>query len=82
MTVRETVLARIREVLGTAAPECLNESQTFEELGADSLDLIELIMIIEAEYDHAFYLSDSDIVAFNHLRTVGDLVSLVERKTS
>ncbi|MBM7454010.1 acyl carrier protein [Acholeplasma morum] len=47
-----------------------------EDLGADSLDAVELIMNIEDEFD----ISISDEAAQN-LKTVGDLVTYIESQS-
>jgi acyl carrier protein len=49
------------------------EARLQEDLGADSLDAVELIMNIEDEFD----ISISDEAAQN-LKTVGDLVKYIE----
>ncbi|HNZ50725.1 MAG TPA: acyl carrier protein [Bacilli bacterium] len=50
------------------------ESKITEDLGADSLDAVELIMAIEDE----FSVQVSDEAAQN-IRTVGDIVNLLEK---
>ena len=50
------------------------EAKLVEDLGADSLDLIEIVMSVEEEYEIA--ITDNDAAA---CRTVGDLASLIER---
>ena len=51
------------------------DSVLLEDLGADSLDLVDLAMSIEDEFD--IELSDE---ALEKIKTVGDLVSYIEDK--
>ena len=53
--------------------EITPESRIKEDLGADSLDLIDLAMSIEDEFE--IELSDD---AIEHIKTVGDMVSYIE----
>lgn len=46
-----------------------------EDLGADSLDLVEIAMFLEEEF--SVEISDDEI---NHVETVQNLISLVESK--
>ena len=50
MSVEEKVKAIIVDQLGVAAEEVKPESSFVEDLGADSLDLTELIMVMEEEF--------------------------------
>jgi acyl carrier protein len=50
MSVEEKVKAIIVDQLGVAAEEVKPESSFVEDLGADSLDLTELIMAMEEEF--------------------------------
>lgn len=47
-----------------------------EELGADSLDMTELVMALEDEFD--IEITDSEI---SEVSTVGDAIQVIERKT-
>ncbi len=50
------------------------ETDIMEDLGADSLDVVELIMAIEEEYD--MVITDD---AVNGMTTVGQVVDFLER---
>ncbi|MEW5773728.1 MAG: acyl carrier protein [Thermodesulfobacteriota bacterium] len=50
MSVEEKVKAIIVDQLGVAAEEVKPEASFVEDLGADSLDLTELIMAMEEEF--------------------------------
>jgi len=54
--------------------EVKNEASFIEDLGADSLDLTELLMALEEEYQ-----IDIDDEA-NEIQTVGDAVKYIEDK--
>ncbi|MFO7729005.1 MAG: acyl carrier protein [Desulfonatronovibrio sp.] len=51
MSVEKKVKEIVVEQLGISADEVKNDSKFVEDLGADSLDLTELIMAMEEEFD-------------------------------
>ena len=55
--------------------EITNDTSLLEDLGADSLDLVELIMSMEEEFD--IEIPDEDV---EQLRTVGDAVNYIKEK--
>ncbi|RKS86818.1 acyl carrier protein [Orbus hercynius] len=50
-TIEERVKKIIVEQLGVKEEEVKNESSFIEDLGADSLDTVELVMALEEEFD-------------------------------
>lgn len=75
-SVTEKVKAIIVDKLGVA-PEEVTESASFTaDLGADSLDTVELIM----EFEKAFEISIPDEDAGEKIATVGDAVKYIEEK--
>ncbi len=55
-------------------PSTINENTNIaEDLGADSLDMVELMMTVEEEFD--ITIKDSDAHLF---KTVGDVVNYIE----
>lgn len=66
----------IAEQLGIEEDEITMESSFLEDLGADSLDLVELIMALEEEFDIEFPDEDAEKVA-----TVGDVVEYIRAHT-
>jgi len=50
-TIEERVKKIIVEQLGVKEDEVKNESSFVEDLGADSLDTVELVMALEEEFD-------------------------------
>ena len=51
MSVNERVKNIVAEQLGIGADEVSNESSFIDDLGADSLDTVELVMALEEEFD-------------------------------
>jgi acyl carrier protein len=73
----EKVKSIIVEQLGVP-PEDVNEEASFiEDLGADSLDIVELIMALEEEYD--IEISDEDA---EKIQAVGDAVTYIVEHTA
>lgn len=68
----EKVRAIISEKLNVDQDEIKLESSIVDDLGADSIDLIELIMNLEEEY--GISISDEEAVK---LKTVGDVVDFI-----
>ncbi len=70
----ETLAIRVKkvisEVLGVPEYEVTDEAIFVEDLGADSLDIVELVMALEEEFDH-----DVPENSLADLRTVGDIVN-------
>ncbi len=50
-TVEERVKKIVCEQLGVKEPEVQNSSSFVEDLGADSLDTVELVMALEEEFE-------------------------------
>ena len=66
----------IAEQLSVEADEVSLEASIQDDLGADSLDVVDLITTIEDEFD----ISIPD-EAVEEIKTVGDIVSYVEKNT-
>ena len=71
--VLEQVKIIIEEQLGVAASEITEDSAFIEDLGADSLDIVELIMAFESEFD--MEIEDDEV---ENISTVGDVVSYIK----
>ena len=74
MTAENTVKKIISEHLGVSIEETKLDSNLVEDLGADSLDTVELIMAVEDEFDIA--IPDNDEWK---LLTVQQVVDYVEK---
>jgi len=70
----EKIAAIIEEQLGTVSKEDITEETSFkEDLGADSLDLFELIMRCEEEYGIEIPSEDLE-----EIKTVGDMINYIK----
>lgn len=81
MTDLSTVLERVSKVivdrLGVDESEVKLEASFRDDLGADSLDVVELVMELEDEFDMEISDEDAEKIA-----TVGNAVSYIESKVS
>ena len=69
----EKVKGVIVEQLGVAEGNITMKASFIDDLGADSLDIVELIMALEAEFDIEIPDSDAEKVV-----TVGDVVEYIK----
>lgn len=74
--IQQRVIKVISEQLGVEQEKVNLNSQLIADLGADSLDNVELIMAIEEEFD----VEIPDDVAEN-IVTVRDVIKLIESST-
>ncbi len=75
MAVQEKVKSIIVEQLGVDPEKVKLESKFIEDLGADSLDIVELVMAMEEEFD--LEIPDEDA---EKLKTVNDVQSYLVSK--
>jgi acyl carrier protein len=75
MSIEEKVNALVAEKLGVDRAEVTPDAVFIEDLGADSLDLVELIMAMEEEF--GFEIADEDA---EKLRTVGDVINFIKAR--
>jgi acyl carrier protein len=73
--VEEKVKDIIVEELGVEREKLTGEASFMEDLGADSLDTVELVMAFEKEFD--IDIPDEDA---EKLRTVGDAMNYLHEK--
>ena len=76
MSVADTVKEIIVRQLGVNADEVTEDASFVEDLGADSLDTVELVMELEKEFN----MEISDEEAAN-LSTVGEAIKYISEKT-
>ena len=69
----EKVKSIIVEQLGVAETSVEMEASFIDDLGADSLDIVELVMALEEEFDIEIPDSDAEKVV-----TVGDVVEYIK----
>lgn len=67
--VKETII----EQLGVADTAVTTEASFIDDLGADSLDIVELIMALEEEFDTEIPDADAEKIV-----TVGDVVDYIK----
>jgi acyl carrier protein len=73
MAVGEKVKKMIVEQLGVSESEVVPEAKFIDDLGADSLDIVELVMALEDEY--GIEIPDEDA---EKIETVGDAIKYIE----
>ncbi|MCB0309749.1 MAG: acyl carrier protein [Bdellovibrionales bacterium] len=73
--ISERIKAIIVEQLGVGLEEVTPEASFIEDLGADSLDIVELIMALEEQFD--IEIPDEDA---EKIQTVKDVISYVEER--
>ena len=76
-TVLERVIKVTCEELGVSETEVKEESSFTDDLGADSLDVVELVMAFEEEF--GIDIPDDDVT---NLKTVGDAVNYIDTKNN
>jgi len=75
MNTEEKVKKLIAEHLDIQPEEVTDEASIQKDLGADSLDTIELIMILEKEFNRSIPDEDAE-----KLETVGQIVAYIEER--
>jgi acyl carrier protein len=73
MSAEKRVKEIIVEQLGVNENEVVPEAKFVDDLGADSLDLVELVMALEEEYN--MEISDEDA---EKIVTVGDAIEYIQ----
>jgi len=77
MSIEEKVKSIIAEQLGVKQEEIKMESSFVDDLGADSLDTVELVMALEEEF--GVEIPDEDA---EKMSTVGEAVKYIESKSN
>ena len=75
--VQEKVKKIVADHLGVDEAKVTEEASFIDDLGADSLDTVELVMAFEEEFGSE--ISDSDA---EKILTVGDAIKFIESKAS
>jgi len=74
--IEKEVYALVEDRLGVRRSEISPEKDLVNDLGADSLDSVELIMAIEQQFD--IEIPDSDT---ENIRTIGDILGYLNNYT-
>lgn len=77
MAVAEKIKSIIAEQLGVKVEEVVDTASFIDDLGADSLDTVELVMALEEEF--GIEIPDEDA---EKITTVGDAIKYIEEKTA
>ena len=75
-TIQDKTRALISSKMKLDESEITEEKHLFNDLGADSLDFVELSMTLEREFNVKF--SEEDMA---NVKTVGDVYALIEKYT-
>ncbi len=75
MSVEDKIRSIISEQLGVKPEEVTPQASFIDDLGADSLDTVELIMALEEEFSVEIPDEDAEKMA-----TVGDAIKYIEEK--
>ena len=77
MSVEEKVKNIIVEQLGVDMESVTPEASFIDDLGADSLDIVELVMTMEEEFD--LEIPDEDA---EKIKTVNDVINYIKAKVN
>ncbi len=75
MNLEERVAQLVVEQLGVSREEVVAEAAFIDDLGADSLDIVELVMALEEAFD--VEISDEDA---EKIQTIEDAVSYLKER--
>ena len=76
MSTQETVVEITADQLSVPQDEITRDSNFIEDLKADSLDLVELVMAFEDKF--GVQIPDED---YERIQTVGDAIDYIEEKS-
>jgi acyl carrier protein len=75
MTLEDKVIKLVMEQLDVTREQCLLEAAFIDDLGADSLDIVELLM----EMEEAFGVEIAD-EELEKIRTIKDVIDFLKQK--
>ncbi len=75
MNLEQRVSALVAEQLGVSAEEAVPDAAFIDDLGADSLDIVELVMAMEETFE--IEISDEDA---EKIQTIGNAISYLRGK--
>ena len=77
MDIFEQVKKILCDQLDLEEEQVNEDSEVIDDLGADSLDIVDLVMTLEEEFDTE--IPDEDL---ENLKTVGDIVKYIEERVA
>jgi acyl carrier protein len=77
MAIEDKVKEIIVDQLGVEADQVKPEAAFIDDLGADSLDTVELVMALEEEFDMEIPDEDAE-----KIKTVGDAINYIKSKSA
>ena len=77
MSVEEKVRNIVVEQLGVSGDEVVPKASFVDDLGADSLDLVELVMVLEEEFGYEIPDEDAE-----KIQTVQDAISYITSQST
>jgi len=75
MSIEDKVVEIIVEQLDVTKEECVPEASFIDDLGADSLDIVELIMALEENF--SIEITDDEL---RKIRTIQDSINFIKKK--
>ena len=75
MSIEAKVIEIIMEQLDVTREECVPEASFIDDLGADSLDIVELIMALEENF--GIEITDEEL---RKVRTIQDAINFIKKK--
>lgn len=75
-SVEERVIEIVSEQMGVTKDQVTRETSFVNDLGADSLDTVELVMEIEEEFDITIPDEDAE-----KIQTVGQAIDYIQERT-
>ena len=75
MTTAEKVKELISKQLNRPVEDITEDKEVVKDLGADSLDVVEMLMSLEEEFN--ITVPEEDAV---NIKTVGDIISVIDSK--
>ena len=75
MITAEKIKELIAKQLDKPVLEITDDKEVVKDLGADSLDVVEMLMNLEEEFNISVPESEA-----NKIKTVGDIVTLINKK--
>ncbi|MCL4110535.1 UNVERIFIED_CONTAM: hypothetical protein GTU68_060025 [Idotea baltica] len=76
VSIEEQVINIVSEQLDSPQADISRENSFVDDLKADSLDIVELVMALEDEFD--VKIPDED---YDKIKTVGDVIDYIEEKS-